>query len=272
MPAATTDLFSLASSGTAPLTTTLTASRAIGGPSFSVTGATGWATTTLYHFKVYTSTTTNGITTVTPGTETLWSGIVSGLTLGSLTLRSGPDQVYPINAIVEPMLTSAQYDNLITGLLIQHAQNGSHTTVTATTLSASGAISSGSTISATGSLTGSDLTTTGNIVVGGTSRVTAVTVVSAATIAPTSQIYDVTALAVGLTINVPAFTAVNGMSTVIRIKDNGTAQALTFAVGFVDVSGIGLPTATIATKLLTIGAMYNTASAKWEVQGINQQA
>ena len=112
----------------------------------------------------------------------------------------------------------------------------------------------------------------GSLAVTGTSRITAVVITSAATITPTSQVYDVTALAVTANVVIPSFAAVNGMSAVVRIKDNGTAQGLSFAAGYVDVSGIGLPTATIANKLLTIGVMYNSATSKWEVQGINQQA
>jgi hypothetical protein len=59
---------------------------------------------------------------------------------------------------------------------------------------------------------------------------------------------------------------------IIRIKDNGTAQSLSFAAGYSNVSGLSTPTATVAGKLLTIGAMYNSATSKWEIQGINQSA
>lgn len=150
MPATTSDLFSLASSGTAPLSSTLTAAKAIGAPSFAVAAASGWPTSTLFHFKLYQATAVNGVSTVTPGTETLWSGIITGLSIGSLTLRSGNDQVYPINSIIEPMLTSAQYDNLINGLLTQHNQNGTHGAITATSLATSAAATVGTTLGVTG--------------------------------------------------------------------------------------------------------------------------
>jgi len=119
---------------------------------------------------------------------------------------------------------------------------------------------------------GGNLTVTGSTLLTGPSRSIPVTIPSAATITPSSQIYDVTALAVAATVTVPSLSAANGQSVIMRIKDNGTAQGLTFAAGYVDVSGVGLPTTTVASKLLTIGAMYNSSTAKWEVQGINQQA
>ncbi len=112
----------------------------------------------------------------------------------------------------------------------------------------------------------------GNLVVTGTSRVLSATIASGATITPTAQIYDVTALAVTAAVAVPSFTAANGMALILRIRDNGTARALSFNVGYTNVSGLDTPTATIANKLLTIGAMYNSTTSKWEIQGINQEA
>lgn len=115
-------------------------------------------------------------------------------------------------------------------------------------------------------------TINGNLYVVGTSRTAASTLPSIATLTPSVQIASVTALAVGLTINTPSFAANDGMSLLIRIKDNGTARSITFAAGYTNVSGLDTPTATIANKLLTIGAMYNAATSKWEIQGINQSA
>lgn len=124
-----------------------------------------------------------------------------------------------------------------------------------------------------GALTvGGNATVTGNLEVTGTARVIPVAIASAATITPTSQIYDVTAQAVTGAIAVPSFATQNGMSLILRIKDNGTARALSFASGYSNVSGLDTPTTTIANKLLTVGAIYNSATSKWEIQGINQSA
>lgn len=119
---------------------------------------------------------------------------------------------------------------------------------------------------------GGDLSVTGNTALTGTFRLTPASIASASTITPTKQIYNVTALAVAATIAVPSFAANDGMSLLLRIKDNGTGRALTFASGYTNVSGLTTPTTTIANKLLTIGAIYNSATSKWEIQSINQEA
>lgn len=119
---------------------------------------------------------------------------------------------------------------------------------------------------------GGNATIDGNLILNGTSRPASASVASAATITPSAQVYDVTALAVTAAVAVPSFAAQNGMSVLIRIKDNGTARALSFASGYTNVSGLDTPTTTVAGKLLTIGAVYNSATSKWEIQGINQQA
>lgn len=134
-----------------------------------------------------------------------------------------------------------------------------------------GAVTAG-VITASGVNNSGNTTVGGSITITGTSRMVPVAIASAATIAPSSQVYDVTALAVTASIDVPSFTAANGQSVIIRIRDNGTARAISFVAGYSNVSGLATPTATIANKLLTIGAMYNSATSKWEIQGINQEA
>lgn len=119
---------------------------------------------------------------------------------------------------------------------------------------------------------GGSLSVTGNTTLTGTSRLVPTGITSASTITPASQIYNVTALAVPATLAVPSFTAADGQTVIVRIRDNGTGRALTFAAGYIDVTGIGLPTTTVANKLLTIGAMYNSANSKWEIQAISQEA
>lgn len=130
-----------------------------------------------------------------------------------------------------------------------------------------------STVTTTGNATiGGQATVDGNLIINGTSHVASASVASGSSITPTAQVYNVTALAAACTINVPSFTAFDGMTMVIRIKDNGTARALTFASGYTNVSGLDTPTTTIISKELTIGAMYNSSASKWEIQSINQSA
>jgi len=81
----------------------------------------------------------------------------------------------------------------------------------------------------------------------------------------TTDIYTITAQAEAITsmsTNLSG-TPVNGQTLVIRIKDNGTARAITWGSSFTAV-GITLPTTTTANKLTYVGFMYNSTSAKWD--------
>lgn len=100
-----------------------------------------------------------------------------------------------------------------------------------------------------------------------------VTVTSASTITPDagSDGYSVTALAAPLTIANPTGTWADQQGYVIRLKDDGTARALTFGSNYQAV-GITLPTTTVATKIMYIGFIYNAAAAKFDVTVLRKQA
>lgn len=57
-------------------------------------------------------------------------------------------------------------------------------------------------------------------------------------------------------------TPVNFQKLIIRIKDDGTGRAITWGASFV-AKGVALPTTTVASKLLTVGFIYDTVAAKW---------
>lgn len=100
------------------------------------------------------------------------------------------------------------------------------------------------------------------------------TVTSAATITPTadlSDMYTVTALAVGAAIAAPSGTPTDGQRLLIRIKDNGTARALTWNAIY-RVIGVTLPTTTVATKTIYVGCIYNSADNVWDVVAETEQA
>jgi hypothetical protein len=88
----------------------------------------------------------------------------------------------------------------------------------------------------------------------------------------TTDIYTITALAESMTINAPTYSIspTDGQQLLIRIKDNGGAQALAFNAIFRAI-GVLLPTATIASKTLYIASVYNVADTTWDVVGINQE-
>jgi hypothetical protein len=103
------------------------------------------------------------------------------------------------------------------------------------------------------------------------------TVTSASTITPTgdsSNQYNVTALAQAATIAAPSGTPTDGQGLIIRIKDNGTARALTWttSAGAYRAIGITLPTTTVVSKVVYIGCVYNAQDNFWDVLAIAQQA
>ncbi len=105
-----------------------------------------------------------------------------------------------------------------------------------------------------------------------TPRVT--TAASSATPTPnadTDDQYQLTALAAGATFGVPSGTPANGQRLLIRIKDNGTARTLAFNAIY-RALGVTLPTTTVISKTLYVGAVYNSADTKWDVLAVGQEA
>lgn len=47
-----------------------------------------------------------------------------------------------------------------------------------------------------------------------------------------------------------------------RIKDNGTARAITWGASF-EPKGVALPTTTVISKVLTVGFIYDSVTSKW---------
>lgn len=84
-----------------------------------------------------------------------------------------------------------------------------------------------------------------------------------------------TALANALTISADAGTPTDGQRTIFRIKDNGTARALTWTTGASKAFraiGVTLPTTTVVNKTVYIGCLYNAADARWDAVAVAQEA
>jgi len=99
---------------------------------------------------------------------------------------------------------------------------------------------------------------------------------AASPITPTgdaSDQYNITAAGVALTINAPSGTPVDGQNLMLRIKDNGTARALTWTTssGGYRIIGTTLPTTTVINKTIYVGCIYNAADLFWDVISVNQQ-
>jgi hypothetical protein len=98
-------------------------------------------------------------------------------------------------------------------------------------------------------------------------------VTSAATVTPTfnNDQVNITAQAAGLTLANPTGTAVDGWGIAIRIKDNGTARAISYGTQYRAV-GVTLPTTTVISKTLYLGMVFNNADTKWDVVAVAQEA
>jgi hypothetical protein len=83
--------------------------------------------------------------------------------------------------------------------------------------------------------------------------------------------FIITAQAGALLFNAPGGTLVQGRSLVIRIKDNGTARALTWNAVF-RAMGTALPTTTVVSKTLYLGFFYNSTDTKWDLVASAQEA
>jgi hypothetical protein len=100
------------------------------------------------------------------------------------------------------------------------------------------------------------------------------TVTSAATVTPNADADDmvlITAQAEALLLANPSGTPTDGQMIVIRIKDNGTARAISYGANYRAV-GVTLPTTTVLSKVLYMPIVWNAQDSKWDVVGVIQQA
>lgn len=105
-----------------------------------------------------------------------------------------------------------------------------------------------------------------------TNRVTSVA--SSATPTPdvsTTDQYNLTALAAAAAFGIPTGTPTDGQKLIIRIKDNGTARALTWNAIYRAV-GADLPSTTVISKTTYVGCIYNSADTKWDIVAALTQA
>ena len=92
-----------------------------------------------------------------------------------------------------------------------------------------------------------------------------VTVSQSATPSINTDITDVasiTGLAQAITSVGVSGTPVDGDLLMVRITDNGSARAISWGGSF-EPSTVALPTTTVASTMLVVGFMWNTATTKW---------
>lgn len=98
-------------------------------------------------------------------------------------------------------------------------------------------------------------------------------VTSSATVTPTfsDDLVTITAQAAALLLANPTGTAIPGLGMVIRIKDNGTARAITYDTQYRAI-GITLPTTTVINKTTYLAMIYNSTDTKWDVVATGTEA
>jgi hypothetical protein len=89
--------------------------------------------------------------------------------------------------------------------------------------------------------------------------------------ADTTDIHTITAQAAAAAFAAPSGTPTQGQSMIIRIKDNGTARALSFNAIYRAI-GVTLPTTTVISKTMYIGMIYNLTDTKWDVLAVAEEA
>jgi hypothetical protein len=98
---------------------------------------------------------------------------------------------------------------------------------------------------------------------------TTTTSASTATLTPnlaSGDTFTITAQAAGLSVANPTGTVVNGQKMIIRIKDNGTARAITWSgTQYRASSDLPLPTTTIINKTMYLGFIWNSTNSKWDM-------
>lgn len=83
--------------------------------------------------------------------------------------------------------------------------------------------------------------------------------------------FEVTAQAGALKLNNPSGTPLGGQKLIVRIKDNGTARALTYDTQF-RAMGTALPSTTVLSKTMYMGFIYNATDTKWDLVVVAQEA
>lgn len=87
----------------------------------------------------------------------------------------------------------------------------------------------------------------------------------------TCDLFVVTAQAGALKFNNPSGTPVHGEKILIRVKDNGTARALTYDTQYRAI-GITLPTTTVISKTTYILGIWNATDSKVDCLAVGQEA
>ena len=162
------------------------------------------------------------------------SGVFRWFTPGVVQMALSPGGIVSANSFVKNSGTSSQF------------------------LKADGSVDSSTYITSTGTATLTNKRLT--------DRVT--TVSDSATPTPnadTDDMYIITGLTQTATFGAPTGTPTQGQKMIVRVKDNGTARTLAWNAIYRASSDLSLPTATVASKTMYLGFIYNATDSKWDL-------
>lgn len=266
MPAAVTDKFRKASSGTRPVVANLAAEKTNGSTTAVLTVATGWNTTTGVDVVIYRTDTSGNIVA---GSQTDWIATLAGTTLSGMVLKAGtePSTGYPAGSqsVVIATPTAAWGDSLMDGILTHADQDG---TLKAGAVDVAAVLASNVVTTAKmadGAVTPSKLALSpGTNYVGTSQTTTSVTYADLATVGPAVTANIGTNGLALVTVTCHSFNsaandsfmsfAVSGSSTVAASDDNARVSSTT--------SGLQYSTTTLVTGL-TAGS--NVFTSKYRV-------
>lgn len=229
--------------------------------------------------------------TPTPNAMERITGTISG---GNFVVRTSPStgrgadgtsDAAHTSPVVEYIPNSADINDMVDGILVNHAQDGhiksgaqiNDTTADHQYVLAVSELTADRTITLP-LLTGNDVFVFADFVQTLTNkRVNPRTNTVASHATPTintdtTDIFTITAQAeaiTSMTTNLSG-TPVNGQKLIIRIKDDGTARAITWGASFAS-RGATLPTTTVLSKTMYVGLIYNSTATIWDCVSVSQE-
>jgi len=214
-------------------------------------------------------------------TPTAMERIIGTISGGNFVVRTSPStgrgadgtsDAAHTSPVVEYIPNAKDSNDLIDAILVEHLQTGAHGNVTASTINV------GTTVAFTGGSNEATLSANSAVLIPTQQAVKAYadstrdprTTTETSSATPTINtdnidIHTITAQAeaiTSMTTNLSG-TPVNGQKLIIRIKDDGTARAITWGASFAS-RGATLPTTTVLGKYHHIGLIYNSTATIWD--------
>ena len=203
------------------------------------------------------------------------TGTIVGSNLTSYTrgMDGTTDQPHTSGAIIEYIWNAADLNDMVDGILEEHDQTGAHAKATGAEINTGAeenklitpkGLADSAIPTATSTTTFTNKRITPRVVTAASYTTNTGTALDVST----CDEFDVTAQAGALKLNNPSGSPVNGQKLIVRIKDNGTAQNLTYDTQFRASTDLALPTTTVVNKTLYMGFIFNATDTRWDLLAV----